>query len=795
MSDPAEDPSRSEEPRSKEDFAQHPRQVNGTKPGSFHPHPIARPTRGGLVLKLTVAFAATFLALEAVLLISGHRDWREILQNQIQAHLTAVAASRAQMVETGTKLLRQQVTLHSQRGEFRHFLADSVSGAPAETDRANSQKRLDRIVDDKSIFAASLVDPNGKVLLSHNPDEVGKSVAADPVFIHGLGDTYVGVPRTTNGHLEVTIAAPLRSRNETVGALMMSVDAAPFAAPLKDINGLGKSGEIMVVVRQGSLLRYVIPPRFRPDLSTVSMSAAPSLASLLRHGAGFLQMVDYRGKPVLAAANPTGYEGWSVVVKTDVAEAYAPIDNALRERILYGTLIAAAGTLAVYFLARRFARPLRLLSEAAAQVAGGDYQSAVPVTSKDELGALSASFNDMTAAIRARGAERDQAEAALRVADRRKDDFLAILGHELRNPVAAIDAGVVMWKEADSNPDATKCVQDVIQRQTGHLKRLVDDLLDVARITTGKVELRKSPVNVNEMIQHTVDAARPFIDERRHELELSLNTTSPVWIDADATRIEQVLTNLLTNAAKYTPDSGRITVTERLDGHDVLIEVRDNGVGLSAETLAHIFNLFTQADSSLHRTSGGLGIGLNLSRRLVELHGGTLTAHSDGVGHGAAFTVHLPTISTPTPADGPHPPPQPPAKGSGQRVLLVDDNRDTTRILSQLLERRGFQVCVAYDGREGLQAAQDFQPDAFILDIGLPEIDGYELVRRFRAEGFADKLIVALSGYAQDGDRARSREAGFDHHFAKPVDLDELCALILKTTPTPPKQEAVTQPA
>jgi CheY-like chemotaxis protein len=216
-------------------------------------------------------------------------------------------------------------------------------------------------------------------------------------------------------------------------------------------------------------------------------------------------------------------------------------------------------------------------------------------------------------------------------------------------------------------------------------------------------------------------------------------------------------------------------------------------VGFSAEVQARIFNLFTQADASLHRTSGGLGIGLSLSRGLVELHGGTLTAHSDGTGQGATFTVRLPTI--PAPANGVHPPATAPAKAAGQRVLLVDDNRDTTRLLSQLLERRGFQVCVAYDGREGLQAAQDFQPDALILDIGLPEIDGYELVRRFRAEGFADKLIVALSGYAQEGDRTCAREAGFDHHFAKPVDLDALCALILESTPVATPAERTELPA
>ncbi len=738
--------------------------------------------RGGLVLKLTLAFAATLLALEATLLIIGHGYWQEVLQQQIHAHLGAVAASRSEMVASGIKLLRQQVELSTQRGEFRRLLVASQTGTVAELDWLNSQKRIDGLVDGKTCFSAGLVDRHGKVLLANNPAVVGTNVSASGAFQRGLTDSCLGRPRQVGGRVEALSSAPVRDRDTSVGVLMLLVNAAALAEPLRKVGGLGESGEVMLMLRDTDAIRYLLPPREQAELSSVPLGQDLALEDLLAKSDGFRQMRDYRGRSVLAASSATGYELWSVVAKMDEAEAYAPIARALQMCILYGTLVAAAGTVATFALARRLARPLRRLSDAAARVAGGDYRGQVPVTSADELGALSASFNEMTAAIRARGAERDGAEAALRLADRRKDDFLAILGHELRNPVAAITAGVQMWKEAEGDAATAKLVQDVIHRQGGNLKRLVDDLLDVARITTGKVELHRGPVNVAEMITHAVDAARPFIEERRHQLIVSLATGAPPWIDADSTRIEQVLTNLLTNSAKYTPDGGRLAVAERIDGDCVEIAVSDNGIGLTPDVLEHVFDLFTQADSSLHRTSGGLGIGLSLSRQLVELHGGTLTAQSEGLERGAIFTVRLPTIAAPAPAE--LRPAAASATGPGRRILLVDDNRDTTRLLSRLLGRRGHDVRVAYDGRTGLQAAQDFQPEVFILDIGLPEIDGYELARRFRAEGFTENLIIALSGYAQENDRARAREAGFDHHFAKPVDLDVLASLIVEARGT-----------
>jgi CheY-like chemotaxis protein len=400
----------------------------------------------------------------------------------------------------------------------------------------------------------------------------------------------------------------------------------------------------------------------------------------------------------------------------------------------------------------------------------------------------------MTAAIRARGRERDEAEAALRGADQQKDHFLAMLGHELRNPVAAIAAGVQMWKEESQNPDSQKLVCEVIDRQTGNLRRLVDDLLDVARITTGKIELRKRPVDVRELIDHAVDAARATIEDRHHQLEVSYPEAPVAWIVADPTRMEQVLANLLTNAAKYTPDGGHISVVARVERDDVVLLVRDNGIGLRPEELKAIFGLFTQADSSLHRTSGGLGIGLSLSRQLVELHGGSILARSEGLGCGAEFTVRLPAAPAPLPGEAPAALPaadaaaRTPTPFCARRILLVDDNQDSTRLLSQLLRRRGHEVCVAFDGRSGFEAAGEFKPDVLILDIGLPEIDGYELARRLRAAGFREALVIALSGYAQEQDRTTALEAGFDQHFAKPVDVDTLTALLreppVKAAPT-----------
>ena len=388
-------------------------------------------------------------------------------------------------------------------------------------------------------------------------------------------------------------------------------------------------------------------------------------------------------------------------------------------------------------------------------------------------------LRELNATLEQRVTERTE---ALSEAARRKDEFLAMLGHELRNPLSAIANAVQLVNETGNESKTIELTRGIIARQTGNLRRIVDDLLDVARITRGKIELRRQSVDLAHTIGRAVESVRPFLEDKSHELHTALADAEPLRVEADAARIEQCIVNLLINAIKYTPTGGRIEITGQLTGTEAMITVRDNGIGIASEVLPHVFDLFTQADLSLDRAQGGLGIGLNICRQLIELHGGTISADSDGLGHGAQFTIRLAALNEPesgevfpessleSRASTPEP--------NSQRVLVVDDNRDSALSLSQLLSRRGHEVRTAYDGPGALKAAQDFKPDVFLLDLGLPGIDGYELARRLRADGFADALLIAISGYAQASDQEASRAAGFDRHFAKPMEFAELLAAI-----------------
>ena len=364
-------------------------------------------------------------------------------------------------------------------------------------------------------------------------------------------------------------------------------------------------------------------------------------------------------------------------------------------------------------------------------------------------------------------------------ANRLKDEFLAMLSHELRNPLSAITNAVQMIDPAESVSDRTAWALGLIDRQTRTLRRIVDDLLDVARIARGKIELRKEPVDLLEIVRQAADVVRPVL-RAAEELELVLPAAGPLRVDADFTRLEQSVVNLLLNAVKFSSNGRRIKMTvERADG-DAVVSISDNGIGIAPEMLARIFGLFTQADRSLDRAQGGLGIGLFICKQLIELHGGNVTAHSDGIGHGALFTVRLPLLrheqeilprQPTTPARVAEP-------AIAKRVLVVDDNVDAAVTLSWLIGQQGYAVRVAHDGSEALQAARDFRPDILLLDLGLPGIDGYELARRLRSDGFTSARMIAISGYARDSDVESSRLAGFDHHFAKPVEFADLIAAL-----------------
>jgi two-component system CheB/CheR fusion protein len=375
--------------------------------------------------------------------------------------------------------------------------------------------------------------------------------------------------------------------------------------------------------------------------------------------------------------------------------------------------------------------------------------------------------------------ERVRASEALRENDRRKDEFLAMLAHELRNPLAPIRTAVeVLRRRGREKPELVDWAGDLIARQAQHLTRLVDDLLDVSRITRGKIALAIEAVDLGAVIGRAVEMVRPLIDARRQELTVLL-PSEPVGLQGDPVRLPQVVANLLNNASKYTPEGGHIGVATERRSRAVDIRVRDDGMGIPAEMLPCIFDLFVQADRSLDRSHGGLGVGLTLVRRLAEMHGGTVTASSAGPGRGSEFVVSLPTADTISAA--PRGTAGESAEDSGaRRILVVDDNRDAAESLAVMLRLMGHGVETAHSGPAALALAPALAPDVVLLDIGLPGMDGYEVARRLRAAGEPQPVLIAVTGYGQEEDRRRSREAGCDHHLVKPVDHEDLERVITR---------------
>jgi PAS domain S-box-containing protein len=370
--------------------------------------------------------------------------------------------------------------------------------------------------------------------------------------------------------------------------------------------------------------------------------------------------------------------------------------------------------------------------------------------------------------------EQKRVGSELQEADRRKTEFLAMLAHELRNPLGPIRHAVKILRARTPKPEELEWATNIIDRQTEHLTRLVDDLLDVSRITRGTIELRKERVDVTTILASAVEVSGAQIEKHRHQLRVT-PPIEPLYVEGDATRLTQVVTNLLDNAVKYTDPGGRIWLSAEQEGEDAVIRVRDTGIGIAREVLPRIFEMFTQAGASVERSHGGLGVGLALVDRLVRLHGGRVTATSGGAGAGSEFTIRLPLaeVSRKSPAAGI--PVAASARSTRCRILVVDDNVDSVDSLAVLLGIMGHEVASAHDGKEGLQIAEKFHPQVAILDIGLPRMNGYDLAQRLRREPWAkDLVLVALTGWGLDEHRERSSQSGFDHHLTKPVNLDTL---------------------
>lgn len=464
--------------------------------------------------------------------------------------------------------------------------------------------------------------------------------------------------------------------------------------------------------------------------------------------------------------------------------------------ILFGiTLVSLALAAAVFSrLQHAVTGPILAVARTAQQVVQRrDFGLRVPNTTDDELGVLVDAFNNMVQEVGRRTdaleqsnrdlsvqmEERRKAETALRLADRKKDEFLATLAHELRNPLAPIANGLELLKATDADPDAGRQARDMMERQLGQMVRLIDDLLEVSRITTGKLALRLETLDLKGIIQTALEVVAPMAAEKAHQVEAAMPPGS-IWVRGDATRLTQVFANVLSNAVRYTDPNGRIELAVTSDSNQVRISVTDNGIGIAPEMQLAVFEMFMQVDKSLERGRAGLGVGLTLSRQLIELHGGKLQLFSAGLGQGSRFTVSLPLAPPPReepvqklPAAEPGP--------ARLRVLLADDNVDFIDSLACLLESEGHVVTTAHDGQTAFESASIDPPDIAFFDIGMPKINGYELAARLRAQPSTRHIVmVAITGWGQDSDRAQARNSGFDHHLVKPVSLEHLLTLLAK---------------
>ena len=483
-----------------------------------------------------------------------------------------------------------------------------------------------------------------------------------------------------------------------------------------------------------------------------------------------------------------------------VGMVYLKASYELMERLrsyvaILAAVMAASLVVAVLmtsWLQKSVTGPILAMTDVARQVmTRRDFSLRVDKSTDDEVGYLVDTFNAMLAEIGGRTqaleasnrsleqemGERRSAEKALLAADRQKDQFLATLAHELRNPLAPLLNALQVLRLQGNDARASLATRELMERQLRQLVQLVDDLLDVSRITTGKLVLRKEHQELGAIVRTALEAVAPLMQGRKHQLDVSL-PPEPVYLMADATRLSQVFVNLLNNAAKFTDPGGRIAFSATADESEVTITVSDNGIGIPQAMLPLVFDMFAQADRSLERAHAGLGVGLSLARQLVELHGGSIAGHSDGADRGSRFTVRLPCLprsaaALPTPATEAR------VETAGFRILLADDNVDFAESLSILLEASGHEVAVTHDGIQALETAPGFKPDLCFLDIGLPRLHGYDLARRLRElPATRGAYMVAISGWGQPEDKRRSREAGFDDHLAKPVEFDRIQELL-----------------
>jgi signal transduction histidine kinase len=662
---------------------------------------------------------------------------------------------------------------------FHHLCARAMQGRESAWiilfDRSGQQ-----LVNSARPFGAPLPNP---ILEARPPSEdsrypalpLGGAERVHRVFETGgpvVSDLFVALD---SGRPTIAVSVPVVRDGVVLYALEMSIDPGVFTRllleqwPPVDVVETIVDGKGLIIARITGAPDAVGRPL------TAGLGREMATAD---EGAGVGRT--FEGMSVYHAFTRSKVTGWATSVAVPRAIVRGWMDRSVAVMAGGAAVVVLLGLGAALILGKRISAPISTLAAAAEAIARGDrvVLSASGVREVRELRDALVTAGKAAREARVEHERRLVAEARreeAQTANEAKDQFLAMLGHELRNPLGAIASAASLLNAPGAGPEMMARARGVIDRQIQHLCRLVDDLLDVSRVTSGKIVLDRKPLDLADLVTSTVAMWRSAGRLDRHEVSVDV---SPAWIDGDRTRIEQIVGNVLTNALKYTPAGGAVEVSVCRDRVEAVFRVRDTGIGISRAMLPRIFDLFTQGETGLDRARGGLGIGLTLVRRLIELQGGTVTAESEGDGRGSTFTVRLPAIVPPRVEVGSARPAPDAATAVRLRILIVEDSDDAREMLRVVLTLRGHDVIEAKDGPGGVEMAERMRPDLALIDVGLPGFDGYEVARRIRRLGPKAIRLIALTGYGRPEDRVRAQEAGFDRHLVKPVDPQKLEAAL-----------------
>jgi signal transduction histidine kinase len=668
-------------------------------------------------------------------------------------------------------------------GAIRMLRALGLSAEPGEP-RKVLVERMRRTLDTQPLWAAVAIgDPAWKDVSAATREVAGTLLPSiDPGTLARARTTRLpavsGLVRSPEGLYETQIVVPVL-RGGAVSAILLAVVEQSSWLKFMSQYPIGNGATMTLLDQDG-----IVIARTQDNGRWVGKAPAPLLLAKSREMAeGAYRGPGPDGESVYAAHSRSVRWGWTVgtAVPAEIIEAVLLDSSALLAAAAF--LSIGLAVLLAFVLSRRIQRPVTALGVSARALAHGDPLPAHPPSSIDEVEEVQEAFDESDALLRERQQRLNEALAAEREARREaeeashaKDEFLAMLGHELRNPLNAIASAVSVLHYVDPRGAEALRARDIIDRQMVSLRQLVDDLLDVARVTRGRIALHRRPIDLAAIARRTVTMMSASGRLARHRVETDLREA---WVDGDETRMEQIVTNLVDNAAKYTQEGGAISVRVRPADGEALLEVQDNGMGIAPALLPRIFDLFTQGERTIDRAQGGLGLGLALVRRLAEMHGGSVDVASGGSGEGATFTLRLPLIAAPPilrPAEAIEPPH---AEDKPLKILVVEDNDDGRETLAMMLRLNGHQVHEADSGPGGVASMQAVHPDIAIVDIGLPGFDGYEVARRTRASPETKAVrLVALTGYGQEEDRRNAQAAGFDWFLVKPADMGAISEIL-----------------